>query len=102
MAIAARCLEETFSLTGKETAERIEGVEVFKYLGRLLNWSVDDWSEVLCNTRKAHYVLGRLGKLLWSEGAEPAVSETFYRMVVQVVLFFGVETWVRLAPKGRG
>ena len=29
-AIAARCLEVTFSLTREEEAERIEGVEVFK------------------------------------------------------------------------
>ena len=35
-----------------------------------------------------------LGKLLCREGAEPAVSEKFYRSVVQAVLFFGADTWV--------
>ena len=29
---------------------------------------------------------------------EPAVSEFFYRMVVQAVLLFGADMWVLLAP----
>ena len=37
---------------------------------------------------------GRLGKLLRREGAEPTVSENFYRRVVQAVLLFVVDTWV--------
>ena len=36
MIIADRCLEATFSLAGEEKAECIEGVEVFRYLGQLL------------------------------------------------------------------
>ena len=32
VAISARCLDATFSLIGEEEVERIEGVEVFKYL----------------------------------------------------------------------
>ena len=31
-------------------------------------------------------------------GAEPAVLEEFYRLVIQAVLFFVVETWLLLAP----
>ena len=42
MAIAARCSDATFGLIGEEEAERIEGVEVFKYLGRLLDRSDED------------------------------------------------------------
>ena len=37
-AIADKCLEETLSLTGEDDAEYIEGVEVFKYLRRLMYW----------------------------------------------------------------
>ena len=37
--IADRCLEATFSLTREEEAERIKGVEVFKYLGQMLDRS---------------------------------------------------------------
>ena len=92
MAIEDRRLEEMFSRTGKEEVERIEGLEVFKYLGRLLDRSVDDWPEVLRNIRKARQVWGRLGKLLFREGGEPEVSEKFYRAVLQAVILFGAET----------
>ena len=64
MVIEYRCLEAMYSQTGEEEAERIGGVEVFKYLGRLLDRSGDDWPEVLRNIRKAIQVWGRLGKLL--------------------------------------
>ena len=42
MAIVDRCLEENFRLTGEEESEFIEGVEVFKYLGCLMDRSDDD------------------------------------------------------------
>ena len=56
MAITVRCLEAISSLTGEEEPEHIEGVEVFKYIGRMLDRSEDDWTEVLLNTRKARKV----------------------------------------------
>ena len=46
----------TFSLTGEDGTESIEGVDVFKHLGRLLDWSEDNWPEVLKNIRKAQQV----------------------------------------------
>ena len=94
MVIAARCLEETFSMIGEEEAKHIEGAERFKYLVRLLNRSDEYWLEVLHNIRKSRHVWGRLRKLLWREGAEPEVSENFYHEVVQAVLLFGAKTWV--------
>ena len=36
--------------------------------------------------------------MLHREGEEPAVSEKFYRAVIQAVFLFGEETWVLLAP----
>ena len=42
VAIANKCTEATFSLTGEDGAENVEGVEVFNYLGRLLERSDDD------------------------------------------------------------
>ena len=69
-------------------------MERFKFLGRLIDRSDDDWPAVLRNIRKARQVWGRLGNLLWREGAEPEVSGKFYRAVVQAVLLFGAETWV--------
>ena len=41
-AIAVRFMEATFSLTGEEEAEHIEGVGRFEYLGRLLDRSYDN------------------------------------------------------------
>ena len=94
MAITAKCLEATFSLTGEDEAERIKGVGRFKYLGKMLDQSDDDWKSVLHNIRKARQVWGRLGKLLRREWAELTVPEKFYLTVVQAVLLFGAETWV--------
>ena len=71
---------------------------MFKYLGRLLDRSDDNWPAVLRNIRKAQKVWGLLGKLLRREGKEPSDSEKLYRVVVQVVLLFGAETWVLSAP----
>ena len=98
MKIAAMCLEAMFSLTAEEEAARIEGVEVFRYLGRLMDPSNNDWPEVLHNTRKARQVWGRIGKLLQREGTEPAVLEKFYCKLVQVILSFGAVTWVLTEP----
>ena len=39
--------------------------------------------------------------LLRREGAEPRVSEIFYRGVVQKILLYGLETWVLLAATER-
>ena len=82
MAIVDRCSEATFSLTGDEEAEHIEGVGVFKYLGRMLDRSDNDWPAVLHNIRKARQVWRRLGKLLRREGADPEVLSKFYHAVV--------------------
>ena len=77
MEIATRCLEATFSITGEEEAEHIEGVGKFKYLGIMLDRSEYNWPAVLRNISKARQVWGRLSKLLWRERAEPTVSEKF-------------------------
>ena len=94
MAVAAKCSEAMFILIGEDKLERIEGVGRFKYLGRLLDRSYKNWPAVLHNIMKARKVRGRLGKILWREGAEPAILEKFHRAVVQVVLLFGAGKWV--------
>ena len=65
---------------------------IFKYLGRPLDRSDNDWTKVHRNIRKALQVWGRLGNLLGREGADKLVSEMSYLEVVQVVLLFGAET----------
>ena len=69
VAITARFLEATFSLTGEEEEECINGVEVLKCLGQILDRSDDNWPAVLCSIKKARKVWGWHGKLLWREEA---------------------------------
>ena len=64
VAIASRCKEVMLSLTGEDDAEFIGGVETFKYLGRILDWSDDKWPAVLRNVGKARRVWNWMGKLL--------------------------------------
>ena len=64
VAIASRCLEAMFGLTGEEDLQCIKGVEVFKCLRQLLYQLDENWPAVLCNIRKAWQVWERLGKLL--------------------------------------
>ena len=95
--ISANCMGATFSLTGVDRVECFEGVESFKYLGRILHQAHDDWPEVLCNIWRARKVLERLGKLLRQERADLRILAKFYRAVVQAVLLLGLETWVLMA-----
>ena len=46
---------------------------------------------------RARSIWGRLRTLLRQEGADPEVSESFYRAVMQAILLYGSEMWVLLA-----
>ena len=75
MEIVARYSDATISLIGEKEVERIEGVDVIKYLRRMLDRLDYDWPEVLGNIWKARQVWEQLGDLLRKEGAEPTVLE---------------------------
>ena len=51
---------------------------LFRYLGRLLTATDDDWPAVAGNIRKAQVSWGRLPRVLGQEGADPKVSRSFY------------------------
>ena len=70
----------------------METVSEFRYLGRLLTATDDDWSAVAGNIRKSWVSWGRLAQVLGREGADPKVSRSFYTAVTQQVLLFGAET----------
>ena len=74
IAIVSRCAEATFSLTGEDKADCIEGMGMFKYFWSLLDQLEDDWLEVLRNIRKSRQVWGRLRKILRREGEETFIS----------------------------
>ena len=69
--IAAKCTGDTFSLMGYYGVECFEGVDAFKYLGRVLHRTDNDRPAVLRNTQMARQVWGRLGNLLREEVADP-------------------------------
>ena len=52
----------------------VEDVETFKYMGRTLDKTDDDWMLVRWNIMRARLVWGVLGALLWWEGADPKVA----------------------------
>ena len=66
----------------------------FKYLGRILTATDNDWTAVVRNLGKARGSWGRLSRVLGREGADSKVSTEFYIAVTQAVLLFGSETWV--------
>ena len=75
----------------------LEGVSIFRYLGRTLDQTDDDCPELRRNIMRARLVWGRLGTMLRQEGVDPRVAEMFYRAVVQEILLYGVDKWVLLA-----
>ena len=79
---------------GEDGAESIDGVDVLKYLGRLLERSDDGCPEVLRKNRKVRQVWGCQWKFMRRKGADTFISEKLYCTVVQAVLLFGMETWV--------
>ena len=76
--------ERAFHAYGKQ----MKAVTEFRYLGRLLTATYDDWPEVAGNIRKARVSWGRLARVLGQEGADPNVSRIFYTAVTQQVLLF--------------
>ena len=69
-------------------------VTYFRYLGRVILTSDDDWLEVIRNLGKAREVWKRMVRILSGVGARPHVYRFFFKDVVQSVLLFGAETWV--------
>ena len=75
----------------------LEKVMAFKYLGRILMASDNNWLEVVANLQCARKHWGWLYWILGWEGADHQTSGTFYKAVVDVTLLFSVETWA-MAP----
>ena len=83
-------MERAFHAYGKP----MEAVSEFRYIGRLLKATDDDWPAVAGNIKKAQGSWGRLDRVLGREGADPKVLRNFYTAVTQQVPLFGSETWV--------
>ena len=68
----------TFSLTGDDGVECFEGLDYFKYLGRVPNRTDEDWPAVRRNIGRVRQVWGRLWKFLRREVVDPIVTAKFY------------------------
>ena len=91
-----RQLAETETRENSERAfkayrEPMEVMLEFRYLGRLLTATDDDWPAVAGNIKKARRSWGRLARVIGRGGADPKVSRTFYIAGTQEVLLFGSE-----------
>ena len=80
--------ERDFTAYGR----RMDSVREFRYLGRTLTSTDDDWPAVARNIQRARATWGRLARILGREGADPKVSRNFYIAVTQQVLLFGAES----------
>ena len=73
-------------------------VSEFKYLGRLITDSENDWLAVIENLRKAWRRWSWMLRILGRYVSDPWTSGNFYKEVVQATLLCGAETWV-ISPK---
>ena len=78
-----------------------EGVAMFKYLGRPLYKTDDDWLALGRNIMRVRSVWGEMGTIIQQEGSDPRVAEMFYRAVVQAILIYSLEMWVLLVAMGK-
>ena len=92
--LAAAELEATSEKAFHAYGTKMRAVTEFKYLGRVMINTDDDWPAVAGNIRKARASWGRLARILGREGADLKVTHSFYTAVTQQVLLFGAESWV--------
>jgi len=73
---------------------QLETVTSFRYLGRIITSTDDDWPALYRNLTKARKRWGMVSRVLVRDGASPRAMAMFYKAVVQSVLLYGSETWV--------
>ena len=76
-------------------------VTSLEYLVQVFTAFADDCTAVVGNLWKARKIWTHMAKILGREGASPWVSGMFFKVVVQAVLLFGLETRVTTPRMGR-
>ena len=71
--------------------EKLERVEVFKYLGRLVAFGDNNVQTMWINLMKARKCWFHISCVFHAEHASPRVCGLFYKATVQAVLLFGSE-----------
>jgi hypothetical protein len=78
-----------FLIEGK----KIEWVDSFEYLGRMLSGDDTDDIAIYSQLEKAKKVLGKLSQLLTGDGADVTTMCRFYRTIVHQTLLYASATW---------
>jgi hypothetical protein len=94
---AAETARVTLAQSFTAYGDKLERVEVFKYLGQLLAYDDNDTQAMQGNLKKARKSWGQVSHILRAENASPKVCGVFYKAIVQAVLLFQSETW-KLSP----
>ena len=85
----ASAMDVKFTAYGEE----LEGVDLFKYLGKLTSFDDNDIQAIRSNLKKARKTWARLSHVCRSENIPPKIAALFYMAVIQSVLLFGSEAW---------
>lgn len=72
----------------------LERVPDFKYIGRMMTDTNDDWLTILFNIKKDRKRWACISKLLRCFKISRTYASTYYKVVVLTVLLYGSETWV--------
>lgn len=91
---AIQCSQQASKVIFTIGGSSLETVSTFKYLGRPISSTDDDWPAIHLNLSKAREQWAMVSKVLRREDATPKISAMFYKAVVQSVLLYGAETWV--------
>ncbi len=90
---AAACSQQALDHVFTCNGDKLDRVEVFKYLGWLIAHDDVDTQAMRLNLRKARGCWARISRVLWAENASSRTSGMFYKATIQAVLLYGSETW---------
>ena len=73
--------------------QRLESVNNFLYLGRVLSFTNNDWPALYRNLKKARQRWSMIVRILDKDGSTPRAKGLFYKTIAMAVLLYGCETW---------
>ena len=85
----------------KSIWDTLASVTSFKYLGRIILGLYEEWPVVVHNLWQSRQKWAHMSSVLSREGADARTSGRIYVAVVNVVLLYGLETWVTTPHIGR-
>ncbi len=90
--MAAACSQQALDHVFTYNGDKLDRVEDFKHLGRLIAHDDVDTQAMQSNLRKAWGCWARISRVLRAKNASPQTSGMFYKATIQAVLLYGSET----------